>query len=93
MSVSSGLSGRYAKAIYELAVEKKIISKVVDDFVILKKLLEESDSLYNLINSPAISKSNRQNSILKILNKKIAFFLFSKRIRKTKNESIINKFK
>ena len=69
MSVSSGLSGRYAKAIYELAVEKKITTKIVDDFLRLKKLLEESDSLSNLINSPAISKSDKQNSILKILNK------------------------
>ena len=69
MSVSSGLSGRYAKAIYELAEEKKILTKIVDDFMKLKKLLEESDSLSNLIKSPAISKSDKQNSILKILNK------------------------
>ena len=69
MSVSSGLSGRYAKAIYELAEEKKILTKIVDDFIKLKKLLKESDSLSNLINSPAISKSDKQNSILKILNK------------------------
>ena len=57
MSVSSGLSGRYAKAIYELAEEKKILTKIVDDFMKLKKLLEESDSLSNLIMSPAISLS------------------------------------
>ena len=52
MSVSSGLSGRYAKAIYELAEEKKILTKIVDDFMSLEKLLEESDSLSNLIKSP-----------------------------------------
>ena len=69
MSVSSGLSGRYAKAIYELAEEKKILTKIVDDFFSLKKLLEESDSLSNLIKSSAISKSDKQNSIIKILNK------------------------
>ena len=69
MSVSSGLSGRYAKAIYGLAEEKKILKKIVDDFMKLKKLLEESDSLSNLIKSPAITKSDKQNSILKILNK------------------------
>ena len=69
MSVSSGLSGRYAKAIYGLAEEKKILKKIVDDFMKLKKLLEESDSLSNLIKSPAISKYDKQNSILKILNK------------------------
>ena len=68
MSVSSGLSGRYAKAMYELAEEKKILTKIVDDFISLNKLLE-NDSLSNLIISPAISKSDKQNSILKILNK------------------------
>jgi len=69
MSVSSGLSGRYAKAIYELAEEKKILTKIVDDFMKLKKLLKENDSLSNLIKSPAISKSVKQNSILKISKK------------------------
>ena len=48
MSVSSGLSSRYAKAIYELAEEKKILTKIVDDFSKLKKLLEESEYLSNL---------------------------------------------
>ena len=69
MSVSSGLSGRYAKAIYELAEEKKILIKIVDDFKRLKKLFRENDIMSNLIRSPAISKSEKQNSILKILNK------------------------
>ena len=69
MSVSSGLSGRYAKAIYELAEEKKILTKIVDDFMGLKKLLVENNSLSNLIKSQAVSKSEKQNSILKILNK------------------------
>ena len=69
MSVSSGLSARYAKALYELAEEKKILQKIVDDFIRLKSLLKESDSLSNVIKSPAISKSDKQNSILKILNK------------------------
>ena len=50
MSVSSGLSGRYAKAIYELAEEKKILTKTVDDFIRLKKLLEEYESEISKIN-------------------------------------------
>ena len=49
MSVSSGLSGRYAKAIYELAEEKKILTKIVDDFTSLKKLLKENEILSNLM--------------------------------------------
>ena len=69
MSVSSSLSGRYAKAIYELAEEKKILAKIVDDFMSLKKLLKDNDSLSNVVKSPATSKSEKQNLILKILSK------------------------
>ena len=43
MSESSGLTGRYAKALYELAAEKKLISKIVDDFQDIKTLLENND--------------------------------------------------
>jgi len=69
MSGSSGLSGRYAKALYELAAEKKIISKIVKDFESLKALLKSNDLLKNMIKSPAVSKSNKQSSIIKILKK------------------------
>ena len=69
MSGSSGLSGRYAKALYELAAEKKIISRIVEDFESLKALLKSNDLLKNMIKSPAVSKSNKQSSIIKILQK------------------------
>ena len=69
MSGSSGLSGRYAKALYELAAEKKIISKIVKDFISLKALLKSNDLLKNMIKSPAVSKLNKQSSIIKILKK------------------------
>ena len=42
MSGSSGLSGRYAKALHELATEKKIISKIVKDFESLKGILKSN---------------------------------------------------
>ena len=32
MSESSGLTNRYAKALLELAAEKKLVSKIVKDF-------------------------------------------------------------
>ena len=40
MSESSGLTNRYAKALYELAAEKNIVSKIVKDFQEIKMLLE-----------------------------------------------------
>ena len=52
----SGLTGRYAKALYELANEKKIVAKIVDDFVKIKSLIKSNNELLGLIKSPAISK-------------------------------------
>ena len=69
MSGSSGLSGRYAKALRELATEKKIISRVVKDFESLKRILKSNDLFQNLIKSPAVTKANKQSSIVKILKK------------------------
>ena len=69
MSGSSGLSGRYAKALYELAKDNKTIPNIVKDFEAFKNLLEDSESLKTMIQSPAISKSNKEASIIKILKK------------------------
>ena len=69
MSGSSGLSGRYAKALYQLAKDNKTISKIVKDFEGLKDLLQNNDSLKTLIYSPAVSKANKESSIIKILTK------------------------
>ena len=69
MSGSSGLSGRYAKALYQLAKDNKTISKIVKDFDGLKDLLENNDNLKTLIYSPAVSKANKESSIIKILTK------------------------
>ncbi len=69
MSGSSGLSGRYAKALHELATEKKITSKIVKDFESLKGILNSNGLFQNMIKSPAVTKANKQSSIVKILKK------------------------
>ena len=69
MSESSGLTGRYAKALYELAAEKKIVSKIVEDFQDIKTLLENNDIFLNMIKNPAISKADKQSSIIAVLKK------------------------
>ena len=69
MGGSSGLSGRYAKALYELAAEKKITSKIVYDLKSFKNILKSNDILKKMIKSPAVTKSNKQSSIVKILKK------------------------
>ena len=69
MSESSGLTNRYAKALYELAAEKKIVSKIVKDFQEIKTLLENNDMLMNMIKSPAISKADKLSSISAVLKR------------------------
>ena len=69
MSGSSGLSGRYAKALYELARDNKVISSITKDFESFKKLLQDNNSLKAMIQSPAVSKANKEVLILKILKK------------------------
>jgi F-type H+-transporting ATPase subunit delta len=69
MSGSSGLSGRYAKALYELARDNKVISSITKDFESFKKLLQDNNSLKAMIHSPAVSKANKEDLILKILKK------------------------
>ena len=43
MSGSSGLSGRYAKALYELARDSKAIPSIVKDFESIKNLFPSLD--------------------------------------------------
>ena len=69
MSGSSGLSGRYAKALYELARDSKVIPSISKDFESFKKLLQDNNSLKAMIHSPAVSKANKEDLILKILKK------------------------
>ena len=69
MSISSGLTRRYAKALYELADEKNIVPKIVKDFIELKSLLEKNHIFMSVLKSPAISKSDKQSSLTAILTK------------------------
>ena len=69
MSGSSGLSGRYAKALYELARDSKVIPSIVKDFESIKNLIQNNNNLKAMIQSPAVSKANKEVLILKILQK------------------------
>jgi F-type H+-transporting ATPase subunit delta len=69
MIESSGLTGRYAKALYELATEKKLVSKIVKDFHDIKTLLENNHMFLNMIKNPSISKVDKQSSVIAVLTK------------------------
>jgi len=55
----SGLAGRYAVALFELAVEAKILDAVAEELASLNALLSESAELKMLTTSPIISRANQ----------------------------------
>src|SRR3546814_7656933 len=66
----SGIAGRYAAALFDLADERKVLDGVAEDLRSLKRMLDESADLRKLDRSPVIGsddqvrdrKSTRLNS-------------------------------
>jgi len=58
-SGESGLAGRYALAVFELAQEEKAVESVAGDFAALKRLMMESPDLTRLIRAPVFSRDEQ----------------------------------
>lgn len=52
----SGLAERYAKALFELADDRKVLDAVADDLRALRGLIDESSDFRRLIRSPVLSR-------------------------------------
>lgn len=63
----SGLAGRYAVALFELAVEEKTLDRVAEELNALKALLNDSVELQILTNSPVISRNNQATAMTKMV--------------------------
>lgn len=59
----SGLSGRYAVALFELAEENNLLDTVAEELGALNTLLNESDELKMLTTSPVISRANQATAM------------------------------
>ncbi|MEX0298308.1 MAG: F0F1 ATP synthase subunit delta [Kordiimonas sp.] len=65
-AIVSGISGRYAVALFELALDGKALKAVESDLTNLKELLAESADLRDLVTSPLISRDEQSNGITKV---------------------------
>jgi len=65
----SGLGGRYALALLDLADEKKQLDQVADDLRHLKALLEESADLRRLVRSPLYSREQQAAAISAVVER------------------------
>lgn len=65
----SGVPGRYATALFELAEEANSIDKVGDDLGAFQTLLDGSDDLKRLVSSPVFGAGEQLGAIDAILSK------------------------
>jgi len=68
-SHESGLAGRYALAVFELALEEKALDSVAKDFAALKQLMAESPDLTRLIRAPVFSREEQAAGMNGVLHR------------------------
>lgn len=66
-SVVTGLSGRYARALYELADAQKELDAVAADLRALAAALDNSDDLRRLVASPVLSRDEQGRAMAAIM--------------------------
>ncbi len=65
----SGVAGRYALALLELAEEKGALDQVAEDLRGLKSIITESDDLRRLLRSPVFGRAQQESAMGAILEK------------------------
>ncbi|HXK54162.1 MAG TPA: F0F1 ATP synthase subunit delta [Hyphomicrobiales bacterium] len=68
-TIVSGMAGRYANALYELAAESKAVDHVAKDLGGFAALLESSADLRRLVESPVFSADEQTRALDAILKK------------------------
>lgn len=68
-AIVSGLSGRYALAIFDLANENNALQAVEADFAGIRTLLNESDDFGTLVSSPVITSEDQVKGVAAISEK------------------------
>ena len=66
---ASGLAGRYATALYELAAADKQLDTVAQDMAAIRDMIDESADLARLIRSPVIARDSQIAAMDAILTK------------------------
>ena len=66
----TGLAGRYANAIFELAQEEKSVEAVERDFNALRSLIEQNSDLARVVRAPVFSRE-QQGRVMKALLEKM----------------------
>ncbi|MBK5912697.1 hypothetical protein CCR85_14535 [Rhodothalassium salexigens] len=68
-SIVSGLAGRYASALFDLAEEQKALAKVEKDMATLRSMLDESADLRRLVASPRLGRVAQARALTALADK------------------------
>ena len=68
-SNAKGLAGRYAGALYDLAVEAKATDAVLSDLTSLRDMIAENDDLKSLVSSPVYTRADQSKAIMAVMDK------------------------
>jgi F-type H+-transporting ATPase subunit delta len=66
-SHTTGLAGRYATAVFELALEEKAVDALAQDLVRLRVALETSKDLLSLVRSPVLTREEQTRALEAVL--------------------------
>jgi F-type H+-transporting ATPase subunit delta len=69
MSGLSGLSQRYATALFELADERKELDQIANDLVGLRAAIQESPDLQRLLASPLLDRAEQGRALAALLER------------------------
>jgi F-type H+-transporting ATPase subunit delta len=67
--IVSGMAGRYATALFELALEEKLLDKIAADLEAFTGLLDGSADLNRLVRSPVFSADDQARALAAVLDK------------------------
>jgi len=74
----TGLAGRYANAVFELAQEEKSVEAVERDFITLRTLIDQNPDLARLVKAPVFTRDEQSRTMNAVLEKMGAANLTSK---------------
>ncbi|MSO64548.1 MAG: F0F1 ATP synthase subunit delta [Alphaproteobacteria bacterium] len=68
-TIVSGIAGRYATALFELAVEQKALDRAADDFGKLARAIAESADFRRVLRSPVLSRADQQRAVIAVIER------------------------
>jgi F-type H+-transporting ATPase subunit delta len=66
---ATGLAGRYATALFDLADSDGALDQVADDLTNLDGMIDDSDDLQRLIRSPVIARDDQSRGIIALMER------------------------